>query len=376
MTNEQLCCSGPLPGRTVSLVRRYAGTTFAAAVGVITKRPGAAHSDAASRPIPAPETGMRPPSDNPGFAGRVSLLTLYRVSTMQIISLLTQWRRGSGDADDTAIEQQDPGHPASTQVDGIVMTMSVYRGWNVWQLAPEVGSTSESPVASRTTNKIVIAVHGGCYLLPPVPEYWTYYSSLARETGATIVIPLYPGVPLGHAAGVVPNMADYFSEQIREHGAENVSVLGDSAGAGLTLAATQGLVKRGTPVPASLVLVSPWLDVTMTDAAPHVDPILDVSLLRITGRMWAGDLDTRDPQASPLFGSLEGLPPIYVYSGSADLLYHDAFALSRKAAQTPGTRIWFDMRWGGTHNWAMNASLAECATITPRIRRQLLNTAS
>ena len=39
VTNEQLCRSGPLPGRTVSLVRRYAGT----AVGVVTKRPGAAH---------------------------------------------------------------------------------------------------------------------------------------------------------------------------------------------------------------------------------------------------------------------------------------------------------------------------------------------
>ena len=103
----------------------------------------------------------------------------------------------------------------------------------------------------------------------------------------------------------------------------------------------------------------------MTDAAPHVDPILDVSLLRITGRMWAGDLDTRDPQASPLFGSLEGLPPIYVYSGSADL---SITMLSRCRAKphNASTRIWFDMRWGGTHNWAMNASLAECATITPR----------
>ena len=127
------------------------------------------------------------------------------------------------------------------------MTMSVYRGWNVWQLAPEVGSTSESPVASRTTNKIVIAVHGGCYLLPPVPEYWTYYSSLARETGATIVIPLYPGVPLGHAAGVVPNMADYFSEQIREHGARTWCAR-RLRRRGLTRGNT-GLVKRGAPFP-------------------------------------------------------------------------------------------------------------------------------
>ena len=31
---------------------------------------------------------------------------------------------------------------------------------------------------------------------------------------------------------------------------------------------------------------------------------------------WAGDLDLTDPLASPLYGSLAGLPPTAVYSGS------------------------------------------------------------
>lgn len=322
---------------------------------------------------------MQPPSDNPGFAGRVSLFTQSRVGAMQLSSLLTQLLGAGGTTGDPNLGQaSDPGRPPTTKIDGVVMTMSMYRGWNVWRMAPQSGAASKPPITTRTTTKTIIAVHGGSYVLPPSPEHWTYYASLVRDTGATVVIPLYPGAPVAHAAGVVPDMADYFSAQIRQLGAANVSVLGDSAGAGLTLAATQQLVDEGRPVPASLVLVSPWLDVTMTDTAPapYFDPFLNIDTLRTTGQMWAGNLSTRDPRVSPLFGSLRGLPPTYVYSGSVDLLYKDAFALSRKAAQTPGARIWFDMRWGGTHNWAINPSLTEGTTMAPMIHRQLLRTAS
>mgnify|MGYP002381420392 CR=1 FL=1 len=322
---------------------------------------------------------MQPPSENPGFAGRVSLITQSRVGATQVSSLVSRLIRGNASPSESELAREsDPGRPPTTAVDGVVMTMGVFHGWNVWRMAPRKGAVSKAPITTRNSPKTIVAVHGGAYVLPPTPEHWTYYASLVRDTGATVVVPLYPGVPIAHAASVVPVMADYLTSQIRQHGATNVSVLADSAGAGLTLAATQQLVKRGLPTPASLVLVSPWLDVTMTDTAPapYFDPFLNIDTLRTAGRMWAGRLSTRDPRASPLFGSLQGLPPTYVYSGSVDLLYTDAFALSRKAAKLPGAKIWFDMRWGGTHIWPMNGSLAEGRAMAPVLQRQLLGTTS
>ena len=53
---------------------------------------------------------------------------------------------------------------------------------------------------------------------------------MARNTGATVIVPIYPLAPQGTAATVVPAMADLISSQIDQHGAENVSVYGDSAG--------------------------------------------------------------------------------------------------------------------------------------------------
>ncbi|BDZ52010.1 hypothetical protein GCM10025867_42510 [Frondihabitans sucicola] len=58
--------------------------------------------------------------------------------------------------------------------------------------------------------------------------------------------------------------------------------------------------------------------------------------LAAAGRLWAGDLDPRDPIVSPLFGDLSGLPPVHTYQGDHDLLYADAEELTRRILRTGG----------------------------------------
>ena len=53
--------------------------------------------------------------------------------------------------------------------------------------------------------------------------------------------------------------------------------------------------------------------------------------MKTWGRLWAGDLDPADPRVSPLYGSLGGLPPTAVYSGSLDLLSPEALRLRDRA---------------------------------------------
>ena len=53
---------------------------------------------------------------------------------------------------------------------------------------------------------------------------------MARDTGATVVVPLYPLAPQGTAATDVPAMAGLISSQIDQHEAKNVSVfVGDAS---------------------------------------------------------------------------------------------------------------------------------------------------
>ena len=66
---------------------------------------------------------------------------------------------------------------------------------------------------------------GGDYVIQPtILFHWLKYAALARDTGATVVVPIYPVAPQGTAGTVVPQMADIISSEIDQHGAENVSV--------------------------------------------------------------------------------------------------------------------------------------------------------
>lgn len=106
--------------------------------------------------------GMQPPSENPGFAGRVSLVTQSRVGAMQVSSLLSQLIGIQSNPNEADLKKvSDPGRPPTTKVDGVVMSMGMYRGWNVWRMAPQKGRISKTPITTRATTKTIVAVHGG-----------------------------------------------------------------------------------------------------------------------------------------------------------------------------------------------------------------------
>src|SRR5271166_2435330 len=199
----------------------------------------------------------------------------------------------------------------------------------------------------------VVAIHGDGFVLPPVIFHWHDYTWMADQTGETTEVPIYPLVGQGGTAGtVVPNMAGLISMEIAAHGAPHVSVLGDSAGANLALAAVEYMVANNETVPASMVLLSPWLDVGMTN--PNIafvhDPLIPVGPGQQIGKEWAGNLPENNYLVSPLYGSLNGIPPTYVYSGSLDSLAPDVLVLQQEAV-AQGAPISFVLANGQIHDW-------------------------
>jgi acetyl esterase/lipase len=234
--------------------------------------------------------------------------------------------------------------------------------------------TLQSPGA--TSEKTVVAIPGSAFIFPPTIFHWLNYAAMARNTGATVIVPIYPLVPQGGTAGtVVPAMEDLISAQIDQHGAESVSVYGDSLGGTIGLAAVQELVRRGDPVPSHMVLISPALDLTLSNPAIQFvdDPVLGPFLPsgHKNAQLWAGDLDLTDPLVSPLFGSLAGLPPTAVYFGNLDILAPDGLVLQDNALATPGADFTFILRKGEIHIWAVNTILPETQAVLPDIYQQL-----
>jgi triacylglycerol lipase len=247
---------------------------------------------------------------------------------------------------------------------GLDVAKAEYEGMAVYELTPP-----------NPSGKYEVAIHGGAYVVQPTILHWFAYARMARRTGATVVVPIYPlanADGTGGTAGTVePAIADLISTEISAHSASNVSVYGDSAGGGIALAAAELLVAEGRPVPASLVLVSPTLDAALNN--PNIafvnDPVLNQAELQKDGRLWAGNLKISDPLVSPINGSLLGLPPTYVYSGSNDVLAPDVLVVQQKAIDQ-GAPMSFILYQGEIHDWAL-LPLLDGARVQSQIYQEL-----
>lgn len=178
-----------------------------------------------------------------------------------------------------------------------------------------------------------MCVPGGGYVHPVTTAHWRTASQLARAADLDLVVPLYEVAPAGDAEAAHALMSDVLATARAGWGDGAVILAGDSAGAGLALAAAQ----RCSEGLRTILLMNPWLDVELSDPAfaalaPH-DVILDARRLREGGAVWAGELDTSDPRVSPLRGSFEDLPPVHIVTGGRDLLLLDALAARRRLVE-------------------------------------------
>jgi triacylglycerol lipase len=82
------------------------------------------------------------------------------------------------------------------------------------------------------------------------------------------------------------------------------------------------------------------------------DPLLPVGPGQLIGKEWAGGLPENNYEVSPIYGSLKGLPPTTVYSGSLDSLGPDVVLLDQDAA-TAGAPFSFVLRTGEIHDWIL-----------------------
>jgi acetyl esterase/lipase len=141
-------------------------------------------------------------------------------------------------------------------------------------------------------------------------------------------VPFYPLGPEAGCEEAVGHALEVYRALIRHVPAEEVTVMGDSAGGGLALILSQRLAALGERQPRRLVLLSPWLDLTMANPAIAAveprDPYLTVAAALEAARFYAGPARLADPLASPIYGPMRGLAPITVFGGTADILAPDA----------------------------------------------------
>lgn len=197
--------------------------------------------------------------------------------------------------------------------------------WPVYQVSPR----------GRTPDRAAVYFHGGAYLWEITSFHWRIIADLAARTETTFFVPIYPLAPSATAATTVPTATAISADVIEQYGSDRVTLMGDSAGGGMTLAVAQRLRDASIAHNGRIILISPWLDVSMTDPAIEgiagSDPWLAVPGVTLAGELYRGELPENDPLVSPLCGDLRNLAPITLFSGTRDIANADALSLVRRA---------------------------------------------
>jgi acetyl esterase/lipase len=185
----------------------------------------------------------------------------------------------------------------------------------------------------RRAERAAVYLHGGAYIGEIAPQHWALVARLA-DAGVRVEVPIYGLAPQHTHREAYPFVTAVYQDLLREVDASAVTLAGDSAGGGLALGLAQTLDAAGLPQPRRLVLLSPWLDLTISnpDIATVPDPWLNPVGLVEAGRAWAGGDDPTDPRLSPLNGPLTGLAPMHVYVGTREIVLPDVRLLQERAA--------------------------------------------
>jgi epsilon-lactone hydrolase len=256
-----------------------------------------------------------------------------------------------------ALAKRGPDAPVTKAVERVaVVTTSTVNEQTVVHLTPRRAAPSGH----------LIYTHGGSYAFPIIGLHWNMLAALVEQSGVSVDVPLYPLAP-EHTADETYELLDrVYREAVAAHG-PRVFLGGDSAGGGLALGQALRYRDADKILPRAIILIAPWVDVTLTnpgiaEVAPR-DAMLAVPGLVEAGRLWAGDLDVRDPLISPIFGDLSGLPPVHTYQGDRDVLVADAKELTRRILRAGG-QAELRLTRGGFH-------VFPAATWTPEARRAL-----
>ncbi|MEC3813902.1 alpha/beta hydrolase [Bacillus altitudinis] len=186
--------------------------------------------------------------------------------------------------------------------------------------------------------KTILYLHGGAWTNQPLNVHWWFMDKMAQSLGAKVVAPIYPKVPHYSNQDTYPKMLNLYKDLLKTAGSANqLTIMGDSAGGNISLGLAHLLKKEDLPQPKDIVLLSACVDMSMSNPLifeyAKKDPILGHEGMEVITKMWAADQSLTDPLISPIYGDFKGIGKITHFIGTHDMLYPDAIKLDEKLSE-------------------------------------------
>lgn len=236
--------------------------------------------------------------------------------------------------------------PSAAITARITITTETVEGFTVYRARRRGVVAAQGPA--------VVYLHGGAYVNEIAKQHWSFVADLVDHLDpgldAEVIVPLY-GLAPKHRAYEARALVAAVLQRLRAAG-RAAYLMGDSSGGGLALVAAQAEVAAGRGDLLGVTAIAPWLDLSMAnpevDAVELTDPWLARAALHEVAAAWAGEEDVAAPTISPLFGPLEGLPPVELWVGTRDVTWPDARILAARLRDA-GNDVGYHEESGALH---------------------------
>lgn len=188
------------------------------------------------------------------------------------------------------------------------------------------------------TGRVVLQLHGGGYIGPMKNIYRDFAVCYSKQSmgGDVLTIDYRVAPEYPYPAALMDALTAYqWLLEEKKYASEKIVIAGDSAGGGLALALAMYLRDHNQKMPAGLVLMSPWTDLTCSGESHgtnfHRDPQFGNTTDNLLhNSVYIGEADPKDPYLSPLFGEFWGMPPVLMQVGSEEVLLSDTLVVADK----------------------------------------------
>lgn len=212
-----------------------------------------------------------------------------------------------------------------------------------------------------STEQTLLYLHGGGFVLGFTSLQLEMVAYLARQMGVRALLVDYRLAPEHPFPEPLDDCVTAY-RWLLEQGvaAENIMVVGDSAGGNLALTSLMKLRDDGDPLPAAAACLSPVADLTGEDSpfAEEYDLVLHPKAASLYSRSYVADHDAHDPLISPVFGDWHGLPPLLIHAGEGEILREDAVRIEELAREA-GVDVRLEIYPRMWHVWQMYLTLPQ-----------------
>jgi acetyl esterase/lipase len=203
--------------------------------------------------------------------------------------------------------------------------------------------------------KVILHLHGGGYVTGSIDSHLMMCIPMAKALQRTMLLPEYRLAP-EHPFPAALDDALKAYRWLLSQGIEpkDIVISGDSAGGGLALATALSLRDTHEPLPAALICMSPWADLTNAGKSHTTraksEPVLRTDVLNVWARYYTAEANLTNPLVSPVHANLRGFPPLLIQVGSEEVLLDDSVTLAEKA-KADGVDVTLKVWDGLWHVW-------------------------